>query len=78
MPRRMPHACSSTDEATDVADFSSSSGIEPRTPTCSRKYRLMMPRIDEDDRARDRAARVAHLGAEVRGGVVAQVVVDRR
>jgi amino acid transporter len=32
-----PHACSSTVEATDVASFNSSRGIEPRTPTCSRK-----------------------------------------
>ena len=42
-----PQACSSTAEATDVAFLISSSGSEPSTPTCSRKYRLMMPRIEK-------------------------------
>lgn len=43
----VPQACSSTVEATDVAFFSSSSGIEPSTPTWSRKYRAMMPTIEK-------------------------------
>ena len=33
-------------DATDVAFLRSSIGIEPSTPTCIRKYRLMMPRIE--------------------------------
>jgi hypothetical protein len=42
-----PHACSSTVDATEVALFNSSSGTAPSTPICSRKYRVMMPRIEK-------------------------------
>ncbi len=60
-----------------MAVFSSSIGIAPSTPICSRKYRLMMPRI-ENTIERGWSGRIAHLGAEVRRGVVAEVVIDRR